>query len=83
MGVGSIIVVNNTNEPCHVFVSKYSRSSASDDWFTLQPHTRDSWERAGWEIVAFKNGNDTDRAGIYVPTNTTVTYNGLHSLGRS
>ncbi|EIW55180.1 uncharacterized protein TRAVEDRAFT_51309 [Trametes versicolor FP-101664 SS1] len=77
---GSIIVYNATSEPCHVFVSKYSRQSAHDDWYVLQPGQRDSWERDGWEFVGFKNADDTDRSGVYVRVNTTVTFNGLHNL---
>lgn len=81
MGVGSIIVSNLSDEPCHVFVSKYSRPSASDDWFTIPPHSRESWERAGWELVAFKNANDTDLSGVYVRVNSTVSYEAIHNVG--
>ncbi|OJT14024.1 hypothetical protein TRAPUB_9414 [Trametes pubescens] len=79
---GSIIVHNATSEPCHVFVSKYSRQSANDDWYVLQPGQRDSWARDGWEVVAFKNGDDTDRGGVYVRVNTTVTFNGLYNISK-
>ncbi|KAI0822986.1 hypothetical protein BC628DRAFT_1411990 [Trametes gibbosa] len=80
---GSIIVINATASPCHVFVSKYSRPSAHDDWYTLAPGTRDSWARDGWEVVGFKNDNDSDRGGVYVRVNTTVTYGGLHLISTS
>ncbi|KAI0631114.1 hypothetical protein C8Q77DRAFT_1159815 [Trametes polyzona] len=77
---GSIIVINASSGPCHVFVSKYSHSSGHDDWFTLGPGQRDSWSRDGWEVVAFKNDGDTDRSGVYVNTNSTVTYHDLHNI---
>ncbi|KAH9855363.1 hypothetical protein C2E23DRAFT_619483 [Lenzites betulinus] len=80
---GSIIVINNTSSPITLFVSKYSRPSANDNWFTLAPGARDSWARDGWELVAFKNGNDTDRGGVYVKVNSTVTFNGLHAIATS
>ncbi|KAH9855364.1 hypothetical protein C2E23DRAFT_815531 [Lenzites betulinus] len=77
---GSIIVFNATSSPCHVFVSKYSRSSADDSWFTLAPGARDSWARDGWEVVAFKNDRDSDRGGVYVRVDSTVTFHGLHNI---
>lgn len=77
---GSIIVYNASSSPCHVFVSKYTNSSGSDDWYTLQPGQRDSWARSGWELVAFKNGDDSVRNGVYVARDTTVTYNGITSI---
>lgn len=77
---GSIIVHNATSRPCHVFVSKYSNPSGSDDWYILQAGQSDSWGRDGWELVAFMNDDDTDRGGVYVPLNTSVTYNGLHDI---
>ncbi|RDX55353.1 hypothetical protein OH76DRAFT_1338416 [Lentinus brumalis] len=72
--MGAIIVVNSSSSPIHVFVSKYSNSNGSDEWFTIAPGKRDSWSRNGWELVAFKNANDTDRAGKYVPVNTEVVF---------
>ncbi|KAI0631130.1 hypothetical protein C8Q77DRAFT_1159831 [Trametes polyzona] len=75
---GSIIVVNNSGSPCHLFVSKYSRPSAHDDWYTLESGQRESWARDGWELVAFKNDDDTLRKGVYVRVNSTVTF---HNIG--
>ena len=78
--MGSIIVINNSTEACHVFVSKYSNKSASDDWFQVPPGQRESWQRNGWELVAFKNDGDTNRAGRYVRADTTVTFDGLGNI---
>ncbi|KAL7277302.1 hypothetical protein ACG7TL_009158 [Trametes sanguinea] len=72
--MGSIIVINNSSSTISVFVSKYSNSDGSDAWFTLQPGARDSWSRKWWELVAFKNANDSNRAGVYVPVDSTVTF---------
>ena len=77
---GSIIVINNSTEACHVFVSKYTNKSASDDWFQVPPGQRESWQRNGWELVAFKNAADTLRAGVYVRLNTTVTFHDLNDI---
>lgn len=77
---GSIIIHNASSGPCHVFVSKYSNSSGSDDWFILQAGQSDSWARNNWELVAFKNGDDTDRGGVYVRVDSTVTYHGVHNI---
>ncbi|KAI0763086.1 hypothetical protein BD413DRAFT_484570 [Trametes elegans] len=78
--MGSIIVVNASSSPLHVFVSKYN--GGNDDWFTVQPNARDSWSRksGGWEVVAFKNSDDTDRAGRYVRVDSTVTYRSLSNI---
>ncbi|OSD01510.1 hypothetical protein PYCCODRAFT_1468672 [Trametes coccinea BRFM310] len=74
--MGSIIVINNSSSTISVFVSKYSNDDGSDAWFTLEPGGRDSWSRTAkwWEFVAFKNANDTNRAGVYVPVDSTVTF---------
>ena len=75
--MGAIIVVNNSSAAIHVFVSKYSNSNGSDEWYTIAAGKRDSWARSGWELVAFKNANDTDRAGTYVPVNSEVVFTDL------
>ncbi|KAL7277298.1 hypothetical protein ACG7TL_009154 [Trametes sanguinea] len=75
--MGSIIVINNSGSPISVFVSKYSNSDGSDAWFTLQPGGRDSWSRKGWELVAFKNAKDSNRTGVYVPADSTVTFDDM------
>ncbi|KAI0711015.1 hypothetical protein C8T65DRAFT_187148 [Cerioporus squamosus] len=78
--MGAIIIVNNSSSAVSVFVSKYSNSSGSDDWFSLGPGKSDSWTRNGWELVAFKNANDTDRAGRYVRQDAKVTYHDLANI---
>ena len=75
--MGAIIVVNNSSAAIHVFVSKYTNSNGSDEWYTIAAGQRDTWSRSGWELVAFKNANDTDRAGKYVPANTEVVFTDL------
>ncbi|KAI9068358.1 hypothetical protein FKP32DRAFT_1561945 [Trametes sanguinea] len=77
MQMGSIIVINNSGTTVSVFVSKYSNDGGSDTWYVLEPGARDSWSRAGWEVVAFKNAKDTNRAGVYVPDDSTVTFTDL------
>ncbi|KAI8976696.1 hypothetical protein BD414DRAFT_496269 [Trametes punicea] len=79
--MGSIIVHNATSVPISAFVSKYTNESkGSDDWFTVAAHSRESWERDGWELVAFKNDDDTDRAGVYVRVDSTVTFYSLQDI---
>ena len=77
---GSIVVINNSFTPCHVFVSKYTNKSASDDWYTIPVAQRESWQRNGWELVAFKNDADTERAGKYVRVDSTVTFTSLGNI---
>ncbi|KAI0373548.1 hypothetical protein BV20DRAFT_743668 [Pilatotrama ljubarskyi] len=76
----SIIIVNGSSSTLHVFVSKYTNSNGSDAWFTVDAGKRESWSRSGWELVAFKNADDTKRAGVYVPVNSTVTYRSLGDI---
>ena len=78
--MGSIIVVNASSQTISCFVSKYSNSGADDNWFTLSPGQRDSWGRNGWELVAFKNANDSKRAGVYVRANSTVTFHSFDNI---
>lgn len=78
--MGAIVVINNSSGPIHVFISKYSNSNGSDEWYVLEAGKRDSWARNGWEVVAFKNGNDTNRSGRYVEVNSTVTFNNLGDI---
>ncbi|KAI0807571.1 hypothetical protein C8Q74DRAFT_1228083 [Fomes fomentarius] len=76
--MGSIIVINASNEDISSFVSKYS--DGDDNWFKVTAGGRDSWSRKGWELVAFKNANDTKRAGVYVPVNSTVTFHSFTNI---
>jgi len=71
---GSIIVHNKSKQDIHVFVSKYSNSNGSDEWFVVKAGASDSWSRNNWEVVAFKNNDDTERAGVYVQTNVKITF---------
>ena len=80
---GSIIVANGTGQPIWCFVSKYSNSSGDDSWFQINANTRESWGRNGWELVAFKNGNDTTRAGVYVNVEATVTFHAFNNISVS
>ena len=73
----SIIVANNSAEKISAFVSKYTNSNGSDEWYTIAAGKRDTWSRSGWELGAFKNANDTDRAGRYVPVNSEVDFTDL------
>ncbi|KAL0572587.1 hypothetical protein V5O48_009379, partial [Marasmius crinis-equi] len=70
---GSIIVHNKSNQDINVFVSKYSKDG-SDDWFVVKAGQSESWSRSGWELVAFKNSFDSQRAGVYIPSNRAVTF---------
>ncbi|KAI0770934.1 hypothetical protein BD413DRAFT_613466 [Trametes elegans] len=74
----SIIVHNASSGAIHAFVSKYTNDKGSDDWFTIGAGQRESWGRnQGWELVAFKNEGDTERAGVYVSVDSIVTYHSL------
>lgn len=78
--MGSIIVINASGEDISSFVSKYTYSDGDDNWFKVTAASRDSWSRKGWELVAFKNGNDTKRAGVYVPVNSVVTFHSFTNI---
>lgn len=72
--MGSMIVHNKSNSAVSCFVSKWTSDGGNESWFPLGANCRDSWSRNGWETVGFKNENDTKRAGIYVPINSTVIF---------
>lgn len=75
----AIIVHNASGSAVDLFVSKYH--GGSDEWYTVKAGTRDTWNRdgAGWELVAFKVSGG-DRAGVYVPTNSLVTFKSLNDI---
>ncbi|KAI0646539.1 hypothetical protein C8Q79DRAFT_1010151 [Trametes meyenii] len=75
--MSSITVYNKTSAPITVFVSKYTNVRGSDRWYTLPAGKNDSWERFGWEVVAFKNSNDSNRAGVYVHADQEVHFYGM------
>ncbi|KAF3280559.1 hypothetical protein TWF970_002773 [Orbilia oligospora] len=76
---GFIRVSNNSSFAVRVFVSKYN--GGNDDWFTLQPGGSDNWSRkGGWEVVVFRDGDDTNRVGRYVRANTSLVFNGFDSV---
>ncbi|KAI9067843.1 hypothetical protein FKP32DRAFT_216858 [Trametes sanguinea] len=70
--MGSIIVDNASSSAIFVFVSSYG--GGDDSWFSVPADTRESWSRDTWELVAFKNSDDTIRAGVYVDVDSVVTF---------
>ena len=78
--MGAIIVVNNSSAAIHVFVSKYTNSNGSDEWYTIAAGKRDTWSRSGWELVAFKNEDDSMRAGVYIPINKKVVFYSFNNI---
>ncbi|KAJ8092625.1 hypothetical protein PM082_006950 [Marasmius tenuissimus] len=75
--MGSFIIHNKSPEFQNIqaFVSNYC-GQGSDSWYSVKPGQRDSWGRKDgwWEIVAFKDDNDTQRAGVYCKCNSTVIF---------
>jgi hypothetical protein len=69
----SFRVYNRTDTQIHVFISKYSASSKSDDWFAIPVGGFEDWSRNGWEVVAVKF-HDGDRCGVYTTPRTLTVY---------
>ncbi|OBZ76782.1 hypothetical protein A0H81_03591 [Grifola frondosa] len=71
---------NVSNQDIYCFVSKYS--GGDDSWFRLTSSFKDGrWgSREGWEVVAFKNGADTQRVGFYRTTKGKTTYITFHGF---
>ncbi|KAJ3490805.1 hypothetical protein NLI96_g1168 [Meripilus lineatus] len=64
---------NTSDHAIKCFVSSYN--GGSDEWYDLSSSYKgDSWKRNGWEVVAFKNENDTRRVGFYLNTRDKTTY---------
>ena len=78
--MGTITVYNGSNAAISVFVSKYSNPDGYDHWYSVAPGEVENWGRDGWELVAFKNKDDSDRAGVYIRTNRTVTFKALDDI---
>ncbi|KAK6338423.1 hypothetical protein TWF730_002485 [Orbilia blumenaviensis] len=80
---GFIRVANNSSGVIHVFVSKYN--GGDDGWFKLDPGESDNWSRkegagGGWEVVGFRNTDDTNRSGRYVRVNTSIIFRGFDDI---
>ncbi|KAH6897812.1 hypothetical protein BKA70DRAFT_1116107 [Coprinopsis sp. MPI-PUGE-AT-0042] len=66
-----------------VFVSKYSNSNGSDEWYKVAPdftsRSADTWNRTGWEVVVFKDPSTGKRRGWYLKGEGTLqlTFYGL------
>ena len=71
--VGNYIYINKEGSPrIQAFVSKYSNPSGSEEWYNVPSEWNESG-RSCWELVAFRNKEDTHREGAYVySTNATV-----------
>lgn len=56
-------------------------SGGNGAWFKLAAgDEKDSWKRNGWETVAFKNEDDTERKGVYVTNRgarVTIDFHGF------
>lgn len=76
--MGTIIVANESGSAVEVFVS--STSGGSDAWYSVATGTSETWSRTSWEVVVFKNADDTDRAGVYVRVDSTVVFKSLDDI---
>jgi hypothetical protein len=79
--MSKVFVINKSSEAIECFISKYTNSKGSDEWYKLNgPDGSDTWDRgAGWELVAFRrpaSGINPPRAGvyIYIQGGKTVTF---------
>jgi hypothetical protein len=75
---GSFLVNNRSG--AIVFCCISTASGGNGDWFKLAPGENETWRRSGWETVAFKNGDDTERKGVYVNnkgTRATIDFHGF------
>ncbi|KAJ3490771.1 hypothetical protein NLI96_g1183 [Meripilus lineatus] len=77
----SILVRNKSNHDIQCFCSKYSNNDGSEAWFNLRPDY-ERWNRNGWDLVAFKNSGDTQRAGVYINARGKTTYITFHSFDK-
>jgi hypothetical protein len=72
-------VINHTDRP--IYASVTTNSGGSSNWFFIKPGGQEPWKRTGWETVAIKNENDSDRKGIYINnqgSRTTIGFRGLN-----
>jgi hypothetical protein len=60
----SFLVNNHSEKLVYCFIS--TASGGNGDWFKIPPGGNDTWARSGWETIAFKNEDDTERKGVYV-----------------
>lgn len=80
MGNGSMQIQNKSNCRVVCFVSTYSNKDGSDAWYTISSQSGDTWIRMGWELVAFKDEDDTRRAGVYAPVNSRIIFHSFDNI---
>lgn len=73
----TITVCNNTDERVECFISNFATKNGSDDWYPIEAEERDSWNRShgGWEVVGFRNADDSVRAAKYLDVRKAVVVN--------
>nr|BCL50800.1 cholesterol binding protein [Grifola frondosa] len=75
--IGDVFYIRNVSgQDMHCFVSKYT--GGEDSWYLLTSCFRAA--REGSELIAFKNGADTQRVGFYLITKGKITYITFHSF---
>ncbi|KAF9265362.1 hypothetical protein L218DRAFT_957553 [Marasmius fiardii PR-910] len=81
IGPGYVYIRNESCETIKAFVTKLSRDSGSDRWYFVPASFNDAtlsrWNRTGhgWELISFKDANNTNRrVGFYVEVGDVTTY---------
>jgi hypothetical protein len=75
---GGFLINNRSNITISCWIS--TSSGGSNEWFRMRPGEKDTWKRSGWETIAFRNEDDTERTGIYVNNRgslTTIDFRGF------
>ncbi|KDQ10041.1 hypothetical protein BOTBODRAFT_36661 [Botryobasidium botryosum FD-172 SS1] len=76
---GGIVVINSSTAPVFCYVAREHQPPGGDGgWYKLGPGVYDRWDRPGgkWEVVGFRNGDDTVRGAAFARAGSTVTFNG-------
>lgn len=64
---------NVSGQDISCFISKYT--GGDDNWFRLSSSFSDGrWGHSGWEVVVFKNADDSQRRGLYLNNRGKTVY---------
>ena len=78
----SIRIEAQSTQHFQAFVTKFSNSQGSDDWFPIPSsfNADGTWHRGFWDFVAIRNESDTDRRGFYFNAKNHTIYIIVRSL---
>jgi len=68
-------VVNRSKEAVFCAITSKTNPSGDAGWFELQPGGGDTWSRAGWEDVSFRNRDSSKKKALWINRGSPAVVN--------